>query len=160
MKRLRIFVLVGILFLFNIYFVNSATINSAPLNISDGDSVSISGSGFGIKSPAAPWLFDDFESHTAQDGDSLLNRFPKVGTATWKFFNFAGGDGSACEFDNSQAWSGTFSAYQYHPPLIEQTIYVEGQNATRRYISYRFRRAGTAVGTWKIDRTSSGDSTK
>jgi hypothetical protein len=126
-------------------------------------SVTLSGTNFGTKSPAAPWLFDDFESTTAADGDSLLNRSPKVGTASWKHFNFGGGLGDPCEYDSSQAYSGTFSAYQFDNDddgtdgTYEQTIYVDGQATTKRYISYHFRTSGVTVGTWKIDRTTSGD---
>ena len=62
MKRLMIFLFVGILFLFLINGISAVTINSAPSNLNDGSSVTISGSDFGTKAQAVPVLWDTFEN--------------------------------------------------------------------------------------------------
>lgn len=126
-------------------------------NITPDAQVTISGNSFGSKSPAQPWLYDNFESNTANAGDSILNRAPKIGTIRWKYYDFGGdGQGSALSYNSTQAYDGVFSAYQADNGSAEQDIYIDGQKTKIRYVSYRFRRSGYSGGVWKLDRTTGG----
>ncbi len=121
--------------------------------IANGNAVTISGTGFGTKSHAAPWLFDDFESG-ASDGADIVGRHTPVGNIEWlQMF----GDVPSCKYDNAQRRTGAFSAYQYDnsDSAHDQVISCQGLASKERYLSYWFRWAGGS-GVWKMDRTTSG----
>ena len=125
-----------------------------------GSTITITGTGFGSKSPAAPILFDNFETGSPSDGATILNRSTPVGSKTWSYYDFnTDGVGSACEFDSGQKYAGSFSAYQLKPvgnENGEQNIYASGLDATTLYTSYSFRFVGETTAVWKMDRTTGG----
>ena len=151
-------IVVTAIFLGNKRSLAAPVVSSVSGTVSAGNPLSINGSGFGSKSPAQPWLYDDFENTAAHAGDSMLNRVPRIGTSRWKYYDFAdNGLGSALSYSSAQAYNGTFSGYQSDPSGdAEQDIYIDGQSTAVRYVSYRFRRSGYSGGVWKIDRTTSG----
>jgi hypothetical protein len=131
-------------------------IDSINGNFIQGNTIRIFGSQFGNKYPAEPWLYEDFESG-AIDGATIKGRLTPIGNHSWKNYQ-AAGNGEACVYDDTQSFNGEYSAYQLDntSATTDQNIFVEGQKAQKRYVSYRFRYAGSSDGIWKMDRTTSG----
>ncbi|MFH1586814.1 MAG: hypothetical protein ABID38_03090 [Candidatus Diapherotrites archaeon] len=85
------------------------TISSAPETFSHGDPVTISGSGFGIKEPAAPLIWDDFEltvSGVPAEGE-LLDQSPvgwdvTVGTNNALYAEFPSYSSEVTRSNNSE----------------------------------------------------------
>lgn len=68
-------------------------------------SVSISGSGFGVKSPASPLVFETFEGGT--NGGYLST------DADWPAYDGGGGAQLGAKYSSGAAYSGAMSAYNY-----------------------------------------------
>jgi len=78
------------------------TINSVSGNINHKQIITIVGSGYGVKSPAAPLLWDTFEQGTnggALSADPHWVKYNGPGSTTGGYFN------------NTESYSGTLSAY-------------------------------------------------
>jgi len=117
--------------------------------VSHGQSINISGSGFGTKTPAAPILWETFD-----DGMNGAN----ISTGG-KWSPYAG-DGA--RYNNSQPYSGEFSAYNYvqygdsHPAGFSTSYYMLPFATDTIYYSFMFRHVGTRYTTgvdknWRIN---------
>jgi len=97
---------------------------------SNNSTATISGSGFGTKSPVAPMLWTQFE-----DGANGAN-LPTV--ATWTAYNGSAGG----KFDNTASYSGTLAAYQkyIYGSVGENTSnYIFPDETDEVYYSYMLR---------------------
>lgn len=76
-RILGLFLLAGAIFLFPARAFAAPSISGVSGTVSDGSSITISGSGFGTKSSASPLVFDTFESGT--NGAQILESAATVG---------------------------------------------------------------------------------
>lgn len=111
--------------------------------------LTITGSAFGVKSPAAPWLYDSFESYPA--GTGMDGKSPQIGTATYERY---ASDGVQGVYATDRAYSGNQAAKTVNSSSGSTTrdhFAFRGQAAQKRFISYRVYRTG-AQGVYKGDR--------
>lgn len=131
-------------------YVNS---HAAPENISvsgtltNGQTVIITGSGFGTKSQAAPELWDTFEN--AANGSSLAGRSPIIGETAW------GAIGDPTVTGNNQRGDSSHSFYAIYDGVNDynNSIYfskTETGTGAKKYFSFWWR-AGRAGSTWSIN---------
>lgn len=120
----------------------------------NGNNVTVIGSGFGTKSPAEPWLYDDFEGHGA--GSSVPGQTSPTGGRQYSYYHT-----NDAVYDNRRSYSGSSAMYVRDSDAgstVGHNIVVNGQATQRRYISYRWYRnllGGGAGGVWKVDRQTS-----
>lgn len=116
--------------------------------VSHGSSITISGSGFGTKSPAAPILWDTFDD--GSNGAKISTR------GRWTNYN------SGATYSNTRPYSGTLSAYSYveygdrYPAGFNTNNYFLPTPTDQIYITFMFRHDGTAYTTgvdknWRIN---------
>ena len=119
------------------------TISAVNDTVSNGASITISGSGFGAKSPAAPILWDNFEY--GSDGDGLGS------FENWTSYNGPGG-----YISDDQAYSGTRAAHSQYPPDngFNTSYHVWTNPADTVYYTYRSRKitTGDTYGQYKNGR--------
>lgn len=109
----------------------------------------ITGSSFGVKSPAAPWLYDSFENYTS--GTGMDGKSPQIGTATYERYVSDGVEGV---YANDRAYSGSQAAKTVNSSTGSVTrdhFAFRGQAAQKRFISYQRYRTG-GEGVYKGDR--------
>jgi hypothetical protein len=129
----------------------ASEITSISGSVAHGESVTISGSGFGSKSPAAPLLWETFDGGTS--GES-------VSGGGWNSYT-----GGGARYNNTQPYSGTLSAYNYVEygmgTGFNTSYYVLPSSYEQLYMSCMFRHEGTTYGegvekNWRINTTVSG----
>lgn len=110
-------------------------ITTPPAAVQHSSSITIGGTGFGVKSPAAPWLYDSFENETV--GDGMDGKSPQIGTATYTRYATDGVEGV---YANDRAYSGSQAAKTLNTSSGSTTrdhFAFRGQAAQKRFISYR-----------------------
>lgn len=124
----------------------ASKITSISGSVAHGESVTIRGSGFGSKSPAAPLLWETFDGGTS--GES-------VSGGGWN--SYAGG---GARYNNTQPYSGSLSAYNYveygSGSGFNTSYYVLPSSYEQLYMSCMFRHDGTRYTTgvdknWRIN---------
>lgn len=121
-------------------------ISSVTGTISDGNSITISGSGFGTKTTAAPFHYDDFEGGTS--GNDL--------SAPWEAYATPG-EGMH-KYSNVRAYKGSQSALRDATLKTGDDFRSTGlknMNATSAYYSLWTYMEGTNTGVMKVFRTAS-----
>jgi hypothetical protein len=98
-----------------------------------GESVTISVSNPGVKSPAAPYFYDNFEG--GSNGSSISGQSGTVGTETWYY------EGStAITYTNSISYGqGSISLYKQSDGDDFAYAGINSLNSTTVYLSYRWR---------------------
>lgn len=125
------------------------SITSVNGNVLHGQSINISGSGFGTKSPAAPILWETFDD--GANGASISTR------GKWTTYV-----GNGATYNNTQPYSGGGSAYNYvqygdkYPSGFETSYYVLPSPTDTVYYSFMFRHVGTRYNNgveknWRIN---------
>lgn len=119
--------------------------------IQHGATVVIAGSGFGVKSPVAPYFYDDFEGGAV--GATLWGKPGAVGSALWKMY-----DGGAKQ-------DSLYVADGYRGQGVKRVSimndfrdgYIDQLASTQAYVSYRFKYSHTGAndGVMKIFRMAS-----
>lgn len=119
--------------------------------IQHGATVLISGSGFGVKFPVAPYFYDDFEGVAA--GEVIWGKPGAVGSSLWKMY-----DGGAQQ-------DSLYDADGYRGQGIKRISkmndfrdgYIDGLASTQAYVTYRFKYSHTGVnhGVMKVFRMAS-----
>lgn len=119
--------------------------------IQHGGTVVITGSGFGVKSPVAPYFYDDFEGGAV--GATLWGKPGAVGSALWKMY-----DGGAKQ-------DSLYVADGYRGQGVKRVSimndfrdgYIDQLASTQAYVSYRFKYSHTGAndGVMKIFRMAS-----
>lgn len=111
----------------------ASEITSISGSVAHGESVTISGSGFGSKSPAAPLLWETFDGGT--NGES-------VSGGGWNSYT-----GGGARYNNTQPYSGSLSAYNYTEygdrKGFNTSYYVLPNPSDQLYVSCMFRHDGT-----------------
>jgi hypothetical protein len=124
-------------------------IHAAPGSISasgtftNGQSITISGTGFGTKTQAAPELWDNFESATI--GGSLSGRSPVVGTVNWGVIGDPTVSTSNQRTNSSRSFYALYSgASDYNNSL--SYVRTETTTGAKKYFSFWWRggRVGAA----------------
>ncbi len=114
----------------------SSIINSIGGIISQGETVTIAGSGLGTKAQAAPWVWDDFENGTE---GALLDTSPSV---PWS--PYTGGGGSFPTYAAEGAYAGSFGAAKTAAWEATWLNYgVTGLDSEVMYLSWYFK--------WTVD---------
>jgi len=111
--------------------LSNPIISNTSGTLTHGATITISGSGFGTKVPAAPLKWDDFESGSL--GASLS-------TGGWKttVSNHPNPSDSPPVFDNTRSWGqGSQSGYADISTGGDNAAYLDGLNLTKVYASYR-----------------------
>lgn len=111
--------------------------------------LTITGSSFGVKSPAAPWLYDSFENYSP--GTGMDGKSPQIGTAKYERYVTRGTEGV---YATDRKYSGNQAAKTVNSDNDSTTtdhFAFRGQAAQKRFISYRRYRTG-AEGVFKGDR--------
>lgn len=80
------------------------TISSVAGVTAHNNSITINGSGYGQKNPAAPYFFDDFES--GSNGASIIGKKGKIGSPTWEEYE---GYGQPTYLSNQKYGTGSLS---------------------------------------------------
>jgi hypothetical protein len=112
---------------------------------SQGQTVRISGTGFGTKSRAAPLVFDDFEAGTA--GQQVQGKTATAGQ--WNTGSYAGGvtytTFEGRKVARHQFGNGTYNSSLYVDPAPTQTVYLDFwikgvpiSNPSRNWKTWRF----------------------
>jgi hypothetical protein len=146
MKNLAIFIAV---FAIPSTTLAAPSVGSVSGTVSDGQTITISGSGFGVKSPAAPWLYDSFENYSP--GTGMDGKSPQIGTTTYERYDYEGVQGV---YATDRAYSGSQAAKTVNSTDTSVTsdhFAFRGQATQKRFISYRRWRTG-AEGVYKGDR--------
>jgi hypothetical protein len=118
---------------------------------SQGQSLTISGSGFGTKSQAAPLVFDDFESGSA--GEQVQGK--QATTGRWNTGSYAGGVTYATYEGKKVArhafGNGNYNSSLYVDPAATQTVYLDfwikgvpTSNPSRNWKTWRFYNSSDA----------------
>lgn len=132
---------------------NSASVSSLSGTISNNQTLTINGSGFGTKSPVAPWLYDDFESGST--GSDVRNTTTEIGAKTWNTYEY-GTDSEYLTFSTIRAFNGVQAAYteDSHSGTFSGNVWIGGMAAQTRYVSYRWYTDTGIGGTKKWDRST------
>ena len=145
MKRLAFLVLCTLLY--SSAAIAAPSVVSVSGTMSHGQSVIITGKGFGTKSPAAPILWETFD-----DGIDDQSVSTKQG-----WYSYAG---PGAVFNSTQPYSGTLSAYNYVEYGMDTgfntSYYVLPSSYEQLYMSCMFRHVGTRYTTgvdknWRIN---------
>jgi hypothetical protein len=103
-------------------------------NFTHNNSVTISGSLFGSKVPAAPYFFDDFEN--GSNSQQLNGNRGTVGTPRW----INSGNGAIPVYSNSNSYGrGNLAAYKQSDGNDFGVAGINGLNSPTVYLSYRYR---------------------
>ncbi len=100
----------------------------------NSNNVIINGSGFGQKTPALPYFYDNFESGT--NGSSIVGQKGTVGTKTWLEYEAYGKP----TYTTTQSYGqGSKSVTKRTDGDDFMTAGINGLNSTKAYLSYRYR---------------------
>jgi len=128
-----------------------ASITSVSGVISDGETITISGSGFGSNGPTVV-LFDDFELGT--EGDTILTGSNSAQVGEWSSVG-----GPDIRY-GTVSWSGSLAAY-YVQTTTSHNIATSFTGTDKIFFFYRTRLDNTLPGNWKpfwvMDGTSTTD---
>lgn len=139
MKKL----LLGIVFYFctTLFSFAQVTITGISGTVANKQTVTVSGSGFGTKIPAAPFLWDDFESGQIGNtiGNPVIGKYTQVGHAKYDSTRHASGSKSALSEirNNSVGPGGLVSNWipdKRKMAFASMKIYIESQNFSKHNI--------------------------
>ncbi|OGS18560.1 MAG: hypothetical protein A2219_00515 [Elusimicrobia bacterium RIFOXYA2_FULL_50_26] len=100
----------------------------------DGNSLTISGSGFGHKLPAAPYFYDNFEGGT--DGESIIGKMGCVGSKEWTAYTTT----VPIVYTSSESYgAGSRSASKVSDGNDFTTAGIDGLNAEEVFLSYKYK---------------------
>lgn len=127
------------------FAIGAPTITSVSGTASQGQTVKISGAGFGSKSQATPLVFDDFEA--GSDGQQIQGKSAIAGA--WDTGSYAGGVTYATyegkKVARHQFGNGTYNSSLYVDPSPTQTVYLDfwikgvpAANPSRNWKTWRF----------------------
>ncbi|MES2934680.1 MAG: hypothetical protein V4805_14470 [Pseudomonadota bacterium] len=109
--------------------------------VRDGQMLTISGNGFGIKVPVEPYFYDNFESQPI--GSAIVGKAGTVGSVKWKVYS------GKTPPDNLYSREG----YRGHGVIRASKMdnfsdgYIDGILSPQAYVSYRYKYAHT--GNWR-----------
>lgn len=128
MKRIVLFLAITFLFYSQCYAV--VNIDSATI---DGNIITITGSGFGTKTPAGPICYDNFDSGTLDE--NVLGNQTSDGQKTWGATHYSG------TYSNEQAVSGTQSNRFRYDESESRTLVnndIDITDGTEFYMFYKY----------------------
>lgn len=119
------------------------SVSGSPAN---GNAITIYGAGFGVKSTAAPIVWDNFES--AADGESLASRTPTIGPS-WGVLGSPVASSGNQRTNSTRSFYKIFSGTSYQNSLVYTNQ--ETTTGAKKFISFWWRAGRYGSSEWSLN---------